>query len=266
MLGRGAYGNVHAGVVVAGGKREEVAVKTVSRKQALEREVTALLHFQGHAHIVACLRVIRPRSLIVMKRHSGDLRVYFDERKVGKRIPRLFDEIDRGIMVDASSGMQFMAQKAFVHRDLKVGNILIDKIEEPSQVRYRAVVGDLGQCLHHDSLPSAKCAGTPLCRAPETLNDPPLFSEQSDKYSFGIVLLCTLLRRDIEVIDFRDVVAGAGTAEVEEKVRSGERPVIPYGTQDAMSKLLDQCWKQMPSERGTFADLTYQLQQVPLHR
>ena len=79
------------------------------------------------------------------------------------------------------------------------------------------MLADLSYCIDVNlhSPDRAAATGTPLYRAPETLGTPRKFSEQSDMYSFGMVVLGTLLRRDVQVSDF--VADATDTDVVEEK-------------------------------------------------
>ena len=171
--------------------------------EVFQKEVQAMVDLQECVTIISYLRAIQRPPMIVMKLYFGDFHTYFDDIHEGWGICPAFGGIDQSLMVDIGSALCYMGQKGYVHRDLKLKNIFIDKeADGEGGAHYRAIVGDLAQSLRIADLEGAGAAGTPLYRAPETLCDPAVFSNQSDIYSFGMVLYGVIQRRDVAATDF----------------------------------------------------------------
>ena len=88
--------------------------------------------------------------------------------------------------------LSFLHSNGIIHRDLSSNNILIND-------GIRAKVTDFGMSVFNDTSNSRTlCPGTVAYMPPEALNEPPLYSNVLDCFSFGAVLvqICTRLWPD----------------------------------------------------------------------
>ena len=86
--------------------------------------------------------------------------------------------------IDIATGMNYLHKLGVIHRDLKLGNIVLDKYD-------RAKITDFGisvvKSATQTSVKLDEC-GTPQYMAPESFGLVPMFSTKSDVYAFAIVL------------------------------------------------------------------------------
>lgn len=85
------------------------------------------------------------------------------------------------MLIDSISGLSDMHEMGYLHRDIKVGNVLLD-------ANFRAKLCDFGISCQEETKDAEEPAGTPLAIAPEVMRGSPS-SRKSDIYSFGVVLL-----------------------------------------------------------------------------
>lgn len=141
-----------------------------------------------------------------------------------------------------------------LHRDLKSGNILLDR------TRSRAKITDFGLAYFLDRkiveggkrhMPRG-VVGTLSWIAPEILAREP-HTEKVDIYSFGMILY-ELIARKLpwgEDVSNYEMIKGL--------VTSGARPNIPVNCPEAISDLIKDCWKTRPEERPNAQEVVERL-------
>ncbi|KAJ4798234.1 receptor kinase 1 [Rhynchospora pubera] len=187
-LGRGGFGKVYKGVI--GGK--EIAVKKLSEdsKQGPDefKAEVELLGRLKHNNLVQLLGYcIEGTEKLICYEYlpNGSLdKLLFDRNNVNK----LDWETRCNIILGICCGLRYVQEESInkiVHRDLKAGNILLDKDMIPK-------ISDFGTArLFQDEQTHAitsKAIGTLGYLAPEYFREGK-FSFKSDIYSFGIMLL-----------------------------------------------------------------------------
>jgi len=153
-------------------------------------------------------------------------------------------------MEDISSGMAFLAERQFVHRDLACRNCLV---AEDMTVK----IADFGLTRFLDESDYYRKNGEALLpvrwMAPECLHKG-RFDTATDVWSMGIVMW--------EIVTFASMpYPGLSNQEVYEKVMSGYRMEQPPCCPDAIYKLMVQCWRD-PEERPSFFELAERLKDV----
>lgn len=127
MIGKGKFSNVYAGIDTT--KEEAVAIKVINLTEIKESALMNLLNQEvelisniNHPNITKCYGVLKSQNnyYIVMELCQKDnLEILL--RKKGK-----FEEKDiQRYIYDVFLGLEYLAQKSIVHRDLKISNILI---------------------------------------------------------------------------------------------------------------------------------------------
>jgi serine/threonine protein kinase len=86
--------------------------------------------------------------------------------------------------------------------------------------------------------------------SPEAINSLE-FSEKSDVWSFGMLIL--------EMLTYQDPYAGLTLLQTADAVRAGTVPSIPDSTPRYLKDVLMGCWQFNAAQRPTFAQIAAQL-------
>ncbi|KAG7037932.1 Serine/threonine-protein kinase STY17 [Cucurbita argyrosperma subsp. argyrosperma] len=144
--------------------------------------------------------------------------------------------------------MNYLHQKNIIHRDLKAANLLLD---EDGVVK----VADFGVArVQSQSGVMTAETGTYRWMAPEVIEHKP-YDHKADVYSFGIVLW-ELLTGQLPYDNLTPLQAAMGV------IQKGLRPKIPRHANPMIVDLLERCWRQDPSLRPEFSEVTKLLQQA----
>ena len=136
-----------------------------------------------HPRIVSCLGVLEYEDnycMIMELCVNGSLGSYIS----AKQSSEVNWEKRIDISIDIATGMNYLHKIGVIHRDLKLGNVVLDKF-------YRAKITDFGlSVVKTASMTSVKLdeCGTPQYMAPECFGLVPIFSTKSDVYAFSIML------------------------------------------------------------------------------
>ncbi|TNN26759.1 Receptor-interacting serine/threonine-protein kinase 1 [Liparis tanakae] len=210
----------------------------------------------SHERVVKLLGVImedRECSLVMELIPRGNLAVMLETVPVPM-------SIKGRIIVEILEGMVYLTERRVIHKDIKPGNILVDK-------DFHIKIADLGlaTCMMWSKLTreesrrrsrmgrsaEARGAGTLSYMAPEHLESVHTAStEKSDVYSFAIVVWFVLAGTE--------PYANARSEEqVSHCVRQGNRPaesLLPEEAPVEMTQLMRRCWDHSPLQRPTFQE------------
>ncbi|XP_064405424.1 mitogen-activated protein kinase kinase kinase dlk-1-like [Halichondria panicea] len=101
--------------------------------------------------------------------------------------------IQVNLSYDIAQALAFLHSNGIIHRDLSSNNVLLI-------AGTRAKVTDFGMSKFKDINVSrlatmTTCPGTPAFMSPEALNEPPVYTEKLDNFSFGVLLVQTTTRQ-----------------------------------------------------------------------
>ncbi|XP_064404351.1 probable serine/threonine-protein kinase kinX [Halichondria panicea] len=101
--------------------------------------------------------------------------------------------IQVNLSYDIAQALAFLHSNEIIHRDLSSNNVLLI-------AGTRAKVTDFGMSKFRDInvtrlATMTTCPGTPAFMSPEALNEPPVYTEKLDNFSFGVLLVQTITRQ-----------------------------------------------------------------------
>lgn len=103
---------------------------------------------------------------------------YLIDKTPNKKLPL---PIVERIIVDICEGLQYLAQKAIIHRDLKTANILFSQSG-------KAKIADFGFATYSlNEFQDSIFVGTPLYMTPEAVLSQK-YSAKTDIWSFGVII------------------------------------------------------------------------------
>ncbi|EAR97475.1 Serine/Threonine kinase domain protein (macronuclear) [Tetrahymena thermophila SB210] len=185
-IGQGSFARVYRGRTETNGVQEDFAIKMISKgylrednQELIDKEISILLKLR-HKNIIRLVDFKKTTNnwyLIFEYCELGDLEQYMKEKFNGK-FPL---SIALTFIQQLKSAFQEIRRLKFVHRDLKLANILLTK-------DLTVKLGDFGFAKHFDdnSLLQSYC-GTPITMAPEILKREK-YNEKCDIWSLGIII------------------------------------------------------------------------------
>ena len=137
----------------------------------------------AHPRIVACLGVLQYKDNYCMVMElcvNGSLDNYIAEHESVD----VDWEQRTDFAVDIATGMNYLHKLGVIHRDLKLGNVVLDEND-------RGKITDFGLSVVKTASQTSMQldeSGTPQYMAPESFGLVPTFSTKSDVYAFSIIL------------------------------------------------------------------------------
>ena len=192
QIGSGSFGEVFRGIEKKTGMK--VAIKRIRKKVLYENGKYLLKAYYREIEIMkkcACENSIKfieefqtqNNFNIIMELCDTDLLVHLYERKdtfIAEEIKNIFSQLN--------NAFRKMSQNNILHRDLKLGNILI-KFTDESKKNFIPKLTDYGFSKELNNYNYAACThlGTPATMAPEIMMNKP-YNEKSDLWSVGIMM------------------------------------------------------------------------------
>ena len=216
QIGSGTFGDVYKGIEIHSGMK--VAIKRIKKKILYENGKYLLKSYYKEIECMkkcSCENSIKfikdfPTQNyfnIIMELCDTDLLCYLYQRQN----PFKIEEI-RDTFIQLNNAFRKMHQNNILHRDLKLGNILL-KFTDDSKKSFIPKLSDYGfsKELNKYNYTSITHLGTPATMAPEIMNNKP-YNEKSDLWSIG-VMLYQLYYREIPF-------DGKNEAEIIQKIES----------------------------------------------
>ncbi|XP_051960869.1 tyrosine-protein kinase JAK2a [Xyrauchen texanus] len=273
LLGKGNFGSVEKCRYdpLQDNTGEVVAVKKLQHSNAehlrdFKREIEILRSLQ-HENIVkykgVCYTAGRKNLRLIMEYLPfGSLRDYLSKNK------ERFDHTKLLLYAcQICKGMDYLASKRYIHRDLATRNILVES-------EFRVKIGDFGltKVLPQDKeyYTVREPGESPIFwYAPESLTESK-FSISSDVWSFGVVLY--------ELFTYSDKNCSPPTVFMDQMGEDKQGQMIVYHLIDLLKRnyrlpppdecpaeihaLMTECWATEPSERPTFKTLAQRIETI----
>lgn len=185
-VGRGSFGVVKAVKDEKGNvfvvKQLDMSCMNSKEKMNVVNEIRTLIQVSVHPFIVRYKEAFLEDNMLYVAMDycsEGDLSKYIKKYKeMNTRIP---ESTIRRWLLQIITGLKFIHDKNFIHRDLKCNNIFLDEHE-------RAKIGDFGlsRILEQSKEANTLC-GTISYMAPEVCKNMP-YSFPADIWSLGVIL------------------------------------------------------------------------------
>ncbi|OWY99584.1 TKL/DRK protein kinase [Phytophthora megakarya] len=270
-IGRGSMGDVikakyFGTIVVCKRMRREHIVESVGGRNRIgSRDASngdsALANFRDEIELMSCLRHPNIVQFIGASwDNASNLCIVMEYLENGDMHSVLHSGLGKNftwadpllkMAVDAVQGMLYLhsQERPVVHRDLKSVNILCS-------ATFGCKVGDFGLSRRYkkgvDALTTL--VGTPFWLAPEIIRSE-RYGPEADVYSFGIVLT-ELETRRTPYHDLEDT----GLKVLMRVAHKGLRPSLPPSCLPERRKLIEDCLRDTPIHRPTFAQVLARLQ------
>mmetsp|Transcript_28888 Transcript_28888/g.32092 ORF Transcript_28888/g.32092 Transcript_28888/m.32092 type:complete len:560 (+) Transcript_28888:25-1704(+) len=243
LLGEGSFGKVYRATL--SGKKVAVKIPNsrVTNMEEFIREVN-IMRRVFHPNIVmlmgACTRM-GDKVIIVSELMHQDLEAFlkspdYDKTTVSQRVK---------LGKDVALGLNWLHSVGIVHRDLKLGNILLDehlnaKIADFGFSQIKKSAGDMIR-------DKVKPKGNVLYMAPEVMQMKQ-FNEKADIYSYGLIFW------EILTAELWDPPSKYATADTYKKFicELHKRPEILDDIPEQLVPLLNKCWHKDAERRPEF--------------
>lgn len=213
-----------------------------------KKDPTKILSIPYGTQTIDCTGYILFMELVKYKDISKMIKSYLNRENNQQNI--LNPTIRSKIIFGVSSTMKKFHHKKQIHRDLKAEAVYLDDRLEPkigSLFLSKYVVNNIDMTM---------AVGTPFSMAPEIFMDgDEIYSFPVDVYSFAIFLY-QMFTTKLEFDDGRKI---RSAQQYMMKIGRGKRPMKQDTIPDIYWDLIQKCWKQDPSERPTFDEITEML-------
>ena len=255
LLGHGAFGEVHSGILKVNEMESvQVAVKTMKGQCTREEQhkfadEAKLFTVLTHPNIVKCIGVHLQSHplLIVLELMQCDIKSYF------KKTITVSSYMLSNVTLQIASAMKYLSAKKIIHRDLAARNVLVGN-EGLSSVKLNDF--GLSRTLSTSNYYKKNSLDQIPVKwmAPESVIDRK-YSSASDTWSFGV--FCW------EVFEhgktpYPDVII----ENMMNYILRGKRMAKPQGCPDALYDLMLQCWQLDSSARPTFSTLVTMIEEI----
>jgi len=230
-------------------KAVDIDNNTFTEHFAEFRREVWLMSNLGHPNIIELVGICTHPLCMVLE-FATDGNLYDWTRKRGPPASASLLKERESFALDISQGCLFLHQlnPPVIHRDLKSPNILLSFDKEKSRLVCKIADFGLSRGLVWNTDLEGKVVDNPIWLAPEILRHH-RYTEKVDIYAFGVIMWELMSGADF----FGET---AFMSAIEDKIKKGERPIIPPHTPPYYRKLIEICWDDDQNARPSFAQTT----------
>ena len=189
-LGSGAFGKVYSGYLKSNGLK--IAVKRLNKKKmreygeylfnALKKELECMAKCNCENSVRLYKHIETANNFnIIMELCDGDLSKELEKKPEGFNVEEV-----RYIMSQLNNVFKKMQENKIIHRDLKLGNILI-KYTDETKTKFIPKLCDYGFSKQLNGQETHTMLGTPATMAPEVMSDN-YYDARADLWSIGVII------------------------------------------------------------------------------
>ena len=190
-IGKGSFGDVYSGIVKSNGKK--VAIKRVNKQLIMKTNKDYLI--EAFFKELDCMKKCNCENSvrfynncetvhnynIIMELCDSDLMKELNNRKEGFSAEEIKD-----IMSQLNNAFRKLNENNIIHRDLKLGNILITYTNN-EKTKFIPKLADYGFSKELGKNTTGTHLGTPATMAPEVLKSKP-YNNKADLWSVGVII------------------------------------------------------------------------------
>ena len=188
-IGSGSFGDVFSGIYKSTG--EKIAIKRLNKKKlyqygnylinAFWKEIDCMKKCECKNSVRLIQEFETQNNFnIIMELCDSDLLIFLNTKRNGFTV----DEV-RDTFSQLNNVFRIMHKHNIVHRDLKLGNIMIKYIDD-AKTKFIPKLSDYGFSKDLNNNVTGTHLGTPATMAPEIMMDLP-YNENSDLWSIGVM-------------------------------------------------------------------------------
>ena len=189
-IGSGSFGDVFSGIYKSTG--EKIAIKRLNKKKlyqygnylinAFWKEIDCMKKCECKNSVRLIQEFETQNNFnIIMELCDSDLLIFLNTKRNGFTV----DEV-RDTFSQLNNVFRIMHKHNIVHRDLKLGNIMIKYIDD-AKTKFIPKLSDYGFSKDLNNNVTGTHLGTPATMAPEIMMDLP-YNENSDLWSIGVMM------------------------------------------------------------------------------
>nr|XP_033778887.1 fibroblast growth factor receptor homolog 1-like [Geotrypetes seraphini] len=233
----------------------KVIKEGVSLKK-LELEVSILKKVGYHKHVLQLLDweiMQRPYMLFLENVSFGTLRKFLRVFRVQLMANENLQKLLTVVAYHIALGMEHIASKMVLHRDLALRNILIGSFPYECKITEFGLASDL---LNHGSTRKHYKSDVPLRWYPPEYFREKAYHLKSEVWSYGILLW------EMETLGCSPYPDLESAEEVMFHVCNGYRMRKPGGCRDEIFKVMEQCWTENAGQRPSFSEISKYLEDI----
>ena len=189
-IGSGSFGDVFSGIYKSTG--EKIAIKRLNKKKlyqygnylinAFWKEIDCMKKCECKNSVRLIQNFETQNNFnIIMELCDSDLLLFLNQKRGGFTVDEVRDTFNQ-----LNNVFRIMHKHNIVHRDLKLGNIMIKYIDD-AQTKFIPKLSDYGFSKDLNNNVTGTHLGTPATMAPEIMMDLP-YNENSDLWSIGVMM------------------------------------------------------------------------------